>query len=140
MIQKERTRSLQLIDEVAEIFQISSLFLEQLDKVTRELQNLIPCYKNIYCSKSQTHVQSCHQFLLKKKSSPSLATAKPSAEKQVAEKYNFIHFFCPYQALMCQVGSPGGPAPHRYPPCHPLSSLVCQTTTAVSLENLEKFS
>lgn len=93
MIQKERTRSLQLIDEVAEIFQISSLFLEQLDKVTRELQNLISCYKNIYCSKSQTHVQSCHQFLLKKKSSPSLATAKPSAEKQVAEKYNFIHFF-----------------------------------------------
>lgn len=66
MIQKERTRLLKLIDEVAEIFQTSSLFLEQLDKVIRELQNLILCYKNIYFSKSQTSVQSCHQFLLKK--------------------------------------------------------------------------
>lgn len=96
MIQKERTRLLQLIDEVAEIFQTSSLFWEQLDKVTRGLRNLISCYKNIYCSKSQTDVQSCHQFLLKKMSSPSSATEKPSAEKQVAEKYHFIHFSCPY--------------------------------------------
>lgn len=67
MIQKERTRLPRLIDEVAEIFQTSSLFWEQLNKVTRGLQNLISCYKNIHCSKSQTNVQSCHQFLFKKK-------------------------------------------------------------------------
>lgn len=43
--------------------------------------------------------------------SPSSATAKPSTEKQVAEKYRFIHFSSPYQALKCQVDCPDGLAP-----------------------------
>lgn len=41
MIQKERARLLKLMNEVAEIFHSSSQFREQLDKVTRALQNLI---------------------------------------------------------------------------------------------------
>lgn len=50
-------------------------------------------------------MQSCLQFYLKKKSSASSTSAKPGAEKQVAEKYHLVHLFLSLSGIDVAVDS-----------------------------------